>query len=133
MKGTTISNEIVTRTIDATLKVLVKQTYDALHNRPSKDVKEGTGTAFLIPASSPNPRARLALTCFHVVAEASRVELELPRSKLRVQAKIRSVNPDHDMALLSFVAPDEKSASTLKPLQFGQSNELRLGESLFIV
>jgi len=124
--GGSVDPAIVRRTIDGTVKILVPA--DATQN-----VRASAGSAFIIPSESSNTHARLALTCYHVVANTPKVKVEIPRTKTQVDATVRSILPEHDLALISFVLNDNIDGGRLQPLELGNSNSLTPGDDLFVV
>ena len=88
---------------------------------------KGVGSGFFVECNTYDPRLRLILSCYHVVAGSSHVEIELPtHGRDRFEAKIISVLPDHDLAVLSVKLPDSVLQQTLA-LRVGSSDALRPG------
>ncbi len=132
--GAGIKNENLTRVLNSVMKVKVNRQEQNIQQNISGEHSSGVGTAFIIPSKpNGNKLSQLALTCYHVVANATSVEVQLAKHNSPIPAIIVAVNPDNDIALISFNMPEKFNGgdNNFEKLQLGDSNELKVGEELY--
>ncbi len=132
--GAGIKNENLSRVLNSVMKVKVNRQEQNIQQNISGEHSSGVGTAFIIPSNpNGNKLSQLALTCYHVVANATNVEVQLAKHNSPIPALIVAVNPDNDIALISFNMPEKINGGddTSKMLELGNSNTLSVGEELY--
>ena len=89
---------------------------------------KGVGSAFFVRCATKDPNLWVALTCYHVIANARDVRLLVPKLGSRqISATVLSVLPDYDLALLTVVLPHDAREIGLRSLEVGDSDALRAG------
>lgn len=133
MGGSTINDQNLRRVLNSVMKVKVNRQEQNIKQNIAGEHSSGIGTAFIIPSkSNVNKLAQLALTCYHVVANATSVQVQLARHNTPIDARIVAVNPDNDVALITFQMPKSlEGGENLETLELGNSNDLRIGEELY--
>jgi len=125
--GESLNQEHVRQVLNGTLKVTVEKQAQNIDKNELGDHSRGIGSAFVIEKQG---NYFQALTCYHVVSQATKVLLEMPTfGKSKVEARIISICPEHDIAVLSFI-PNENW--TVSPLELGDSDSLKMGEQVFV-
>ncbi|WP_417913381.1 S1C family serine protease [Candidatus Electronema sp. TJ] len=86
------------------------------------EIPQGTGSGFIW-----DKQGRI-VTNFHVISDASRIEVTLADHSTWKAALIGAA-PDRDLAVLQIAAPAEK----LRPIMVGESENLQVGQKVFAI
>ena len=86
------------------------------------EIPQGTGSGFIW-----DKQGRI-VTNFHVIAEASRLEVTLADHS-NWRASLVGAAPDRDLAVLQITAP----ANKLRPIMVGESDNLQVGQKVFAI
>lgn len=84
--------------------------------------REGSGSGFIIDTKGH------ILTNNHVISDAQKMEVTLAEGS-KWPAKLVGADPDNDLAVIKINAPAEK----LKPLTFGDSKKLQVGQKVLAI
>ena len=90
--------------------------------RTTAEVPRGTGTGFLWDD------AGHVITNYHVIGGADSVEVVL-HDQMSYEADFVGASPSHDLAVLRVSVP----AGTLRPVEIGDSEVLRVGQSVYAI
>ncbi len=90
--------------------------------RTTAEVPRGTGTGFIWDD------AGHVITNYHVVGGADSVQVVL-HDQMSYEAEFVGYSPSHDLAVLRIAAP----AGTLRPVEIGDSEGLRVGQSVYAI
>ena len=100
-----------------TTKTLALDFYSGLHHQ------EGTGSGVIVDG-----KRGIILTNFHVIQEASRIEVSLANGSVH-QAKLVGLDPEDDLAVLRLVNPPAKLAE----IKLGDSSQLEVGQRVYAI
>jgi S1-C subfamily serine protease len=92
----------------------------------AEEAEKGTATGSGILIS----KAGLILTNWHVVDEATKVEVKFGEHATPVEATVVGHNPSQDLALLKV---ESSAVSKIKPLTLGDSGTVEVGESVLAI
>lgn len=88
----------------------------------------GVGSGFFIEVNASDPNVYVALTCYHVVADATEVQLLIgAMGSKKINARVLSVMPDHDIAVLVTRLPADAKVARL---QVFDSDSLKAGDAV---
>lgn len=85
--------------------------------------QKGTGSGFIVDA-----RQGLVVTNFHVIQNASRVEIAIADGSSQ-SAQFVGADPENDLALLKFAKVPER----LQQVQLGDCSDLQVGQKVFAI
>jgi len=107
----------------------VQQAYNPM-SMNVMDIPAQTGSGFVWDENH-------IVTNFHVVgndkAELQVTFVDNEGNRDAYKAKVRGVDPDKDVAVLTLVRPDTKENPTLRPLSLGTSQSLRVGQTAMAI
>ncbi|MBQ9875438.1 MAG: trypsin-like peptidase domain-containing protein [Thermoguttaceae bacterium] len=97
-------------------------TMETRTHRLFQETAEGCGSGIVIN------KAGVVLTNYHVVENASKVEVTLFDGET-YEARLLGVDPNTDVALIKIDAPE----SSLFPIEFGDSSKLLVGQTVYAI
>jgi len=114
-KNTNNESNIATLIYDNAVKSAV---YIETKDKTGTPLKSGSGTIVLEDGT--------LITCFHVIANADRIEVKLKDGSMYQVNGFRYINPLEDIAILTL-----DSTRKFTPIKINNSNDLKIGEKVY--